>query len=106
VCRNGKDVAILRTAHGVCLLLLSDGHSCPSWEESGTRIHSLALRPTNGMNLCTTRKFWHRSVFSFQFSVFSRETVAAAIFGVRGLVTAFFFRRYVTEWQRFIQRPR
>ena len=32
-------------------------------------------------------------VFSFQCSVLSGETVAAAIFGLRGLVTAFFFRR-------------
>jgi hypothetical protein len=32
-------------------------------------IHSLALRATNSQNLRTPRKFWHRSVFSFQFSV-------------------------------------
>jgi hypothetical protein len=57
--------------------------------------------------LLMVRIFARRANFGpVQFSVFSRETVAAAIFGVRGLVTAFFFRRYVTEWQRFIQRPR
>jgi hypothetical protein len=53
----------------------------PNGQASPKRPTSLAL--ASPVNL----------VFSFQFSVFSRETVAAAIFGLRGLVTAFFFRR-------------
>jgi hypothetical protein len=48
--------------------------SASEWISRNVQIHSLALRATKGKNLRTPRKFWDRSVFSFQFSVFSRES--------------------------------
>jgi hypothetical protein len=32
VCRNGKDVVVLRTAHGVCLLLCRARQECPTYK--------------------------------------------------------------------------
>ena len=33
MCRNGKEVVILRTAHGVCLLLLSGASLLPVFRD-------------------------------------------------------------------------